>query len=178
MTDSVGFELPRAMPIVLTFYDWLVTYPYTSTFYVPDSTPDEACHRLICVVSKLSLCVLGQYKIGFRQFTMPDFNEAIKTLSPVSMGTVKWRIQYHNSFGLVRSHMIPGFNFDHSLGASHPGMGKTGKAPNLNHEEWQQFLIVFREICVSKEGEVIPEWIEVTVSSSKWPPPGWKKRQK
>lgn len=177
MTDKVGHEIPRAMPITMTFYDSLVTYPYTSTFYVPESTPDDDVNRLITAVRALSGCALGKYKIGYRPFIMPEFDEAIKQVQPQVYGTFKWTIKYVNAMGLSRSHSIPGTQLHHRMGWLRPGMKKAGDNPNLDHEDWKTFLAVFNELCVSSMGEKEKYRLEVKMSKANWPPSGWKKRK-
>lgn len=176
MTQSIGFELKRALPITMTYYDWLLTYPYTSTFYVRDGTSDEDCNELIQAVRALSACVLGKYKIGHRSFVVTTFDEDKKAVSPYAMGTRKWQIQYHNSLGLSRSHTIPGSKVEHSRGGTQAGLKKAARDPNLNHEDWKHFLSVFKRVCVNPEGEAIPPLINVKPSNSNWPPKGAKKR--
>ncbi len=174
--QSIGFELKRAVPITMTYYDWLRTYPYTSTFYVPDGTSDEDCNELIQAVRTLSACILGKYKIGHRSFVVPTFHEDIKSVSPHALGTRKWRIQYNNSFGLSRAHTIPGSNRKHSRGWLRAGLKKAADDANLDHEDWKHFLSVFERVCVNSEGEAIPPLINIKPSNSNWPPKGAKKR--
>ncbi|MBN1200527.1 MAG: hypothetical protein JXJ20_01605 [Anaerolineae bacterium] len=168
MSDSPGKELPRAMPITMTFYDMLKTHPYTCTFYVPDNTTDEECEKLIRAVEALSMCVLGKYKIGHKQFIVPGYQD--KSISNNALGTRKSRISYYTPNGAVRSHTIPGCNAEHAI--------RGEKTPNPNHPAWQAFLAVFRDLCVSKEGEPIEGPIDLSRSDSNWPPKSAKKRKK
>jgi hypothetical protein len=175
MTEPIGRRLPRAQPITMTFYDWLLTYPYSTTFYVRADTTDEDCHRLIEAVRALSACTLGQYKIGYQQYVVPDYHKA--ELKPNVMGTFKWLITYHDKNGSARRHTIPGRSVALALGAKQSGMGKTGKKPDPNHPLWKAFLAVFAELCVTKEGEPITGYIELGYTDSNWPPKGWEKRR-
>jgi len=176
MSDAIGLERVHAKPITMTFYDWLKTYPYTSTFYVRDEATDEDCHRLIRAVQVLSACVLGQYKIGYRPFIVHDFEEQYKAMKPATMGTFKWRISYMTSTG-TRSHTIPAYKYEHTLSPVVPHLKKSNQYPNLEHEDWKQLIAVLQAVGVSSEGQAIPKQIEVKVSKSNWPPPGAKKRR-
>jgi len=177
MMDTIGIERVQAKPITLTFYDWLRTYPYTSSFYVRDETSDEDCHRLIRTVQTLSDCILGKYKIGYRPFIVRDLDEQFKAMKPAPKGTFKWRISYLNSFGLTRAHTIPAYKIEHKMGGHHPGLKKASDNPYLDHPDWKQFLAVWREVGVSSEGEPIPGDVQIKTSKSNWPPPGAKKRR-
>ncbi|MFN8530861.1 MAG: hypothetical protein U0670_19835 [Anaerolineae bacterium] len=176
MTDSnaIGFERVQAKPIIMTFYDWLRTYPYTSTFYVRAEATDDDCHRLIRAIQVMSACILGQYKIGYRPFLVRDLDEQFKAMQPAPMGTFKWRISYMTSLG-SRAHTIPAYKIEHSM-SGYPGLRKANNYPNLEHPDWKHFLTVWREVGVSSEGEAIPTDVQVKASKSNWPPPGAKKR--
>jgi hypothetical protein len=176
MTQPIGVELVRAKPILMTFYDRLQDYPYTSTFYIRHETSDDDAHRLIAAVKTLSQAILGNYKIGYRPFIMPDFHDKIKHVPLTAMGTLKWRISYHNSFYHSRSHTIPAYKLEHCRGFARPGLGKAGDDPDLDHADWKAFLAVFKEICVSSEGDATFQNIRIAVSKSNWPPPGAKRR--
>lgn len=176
MSSSLGHELVRAKPLTLTFYDWLKEYPYTSTFYIREETADEDCHRFIHAVEVMSSCVLGKYKLGYRQFVVPDYRDRLKDISPHVLGTFKWRISYLISNGLTRSHTIPGYKISHSMAAVNNSIKGGKNKANIEHEDWKNFVAVFHEVCVSSEGESIPSWVDIEASKSNWPPPAWKKK--
>lgn len=176
MTESVGREIRRAMPITMTFYDWLGDYPYTSTFYVKHDTPDEDANRLIASIQTMSQCVLGKYKIGYRPFIILEASRQLEKITPEAQGTQKWRISYRVENFLVRSHTIPGFKLEHTMALVGARAGKNSRYPNLDHPDWKAFLAVFREVAVTESGKPIPNDIEVKPSFSNWPPKGAKKR--
>jgi hypothetical protein len=82
MSEPVGVERARAKPLVLTFYDYLREYPYTSTFYVRKDVSDDECHQFIAAAQTRSSCALGMYKIGYRQFAVKDFYDRLNALPP------------------------------------------------------------------------------------------------
>jgi hypothetical protein len=156
--------------MVLTFYDWLREYPYSSTFYVRKGASDDECHKFIAAAQAMSTCALGKYKIGYRQFVVRDLQDRLNALSPYAMGTLKWQVRYRiNSYGSTHSHTIPGYKREHTLGRLHCGLKKAADHPYLDHQDWKHFLAVFRAICVSAEGNPIPHELEIKVSSQTGP---------
>jgi hypothetical protein len=168
MSENLGKPLPRAKPITMTFYDSLQIQPYTSTFYVREDTSEEECQKLIRAVEALSMCVLGKYKIGYQEYVIPDYQRNFATMSAWAIGTAKWQISYHTTRGSVRRHTIPGRNPEHG----------PHKIPDPNHPLWVEFLEIFRNVCVSKEGESISGPIELGRTGSNWPPKSAKQRRK
>ena len=97
MIEPIGKPLPRAKPIHLTFFDQLLDWPYRSTFYVREVTSDEDCHRLIEAICAVSVCALGQYTIGYKDYLVPDYREKLKGPNRgYIMGTFKWLISFHD----------------------------------------------------------------------------------
>ena len=178
MTDqSLGRQRPRAKPVILTFRDSHgESYAFTSTFYVREDATLEQIEQLIRAVCDLSLCILSEYKIGYEQFWIPDYRERLKQIRPEAFGVQKWRIKYYDSNHRARSHTIPGRNQETSLVVTKNIMRGPGMNPDLSHPKWQVFLEIFREICVTKEGNPIGEPIEGMFSSGKWPPKGRRRR--
>jgi hypothetical protein len=170
MSEEVGRQLPRARPVVMTFYDILLTQPYTAKFYIQNDATEEDCQRLIKAVDALSQCVLGKYKIGHQEYVVPDYPKKLENISPYAMGTFKWQISYHTRNESSRRHTIPGHNPEYSV--------LHGKAPNPNHPLWIEFLELFREMCVSKEGEPIESPVDLGYTTSRFPPKSAKKRRK
>lgn len=183
-TTQLGHKLPRAKPILLTFYDRLQDYPYT-TFYVREETTQEQSEALIKAVSDLSICILGKYKIGYQDFIVPDYRDKLKSITPYAMGTFKWLIKFYVTtyFGdlMARSVTIPGRDIDTSMSVTHKtnyGLrGDAGKRPDPKHPKWITFVQIFTAICVSKEGMTMNNHIDLDVTSSNWPPKGAKKRR-
>ncbi len=175
--NTIGRKLPRARPVILTFYDSLKDYPYTSTFSVRDDATNEQIQHLINCVCALSDCVLGQYKIGYAVYVIPDLEDKVKALKSSVMGTFKWRITYRTPHGMSRSHTIPGLNRETSLRMTKNIMKSPGKDPDLSHPKWRAFLEIFRAICVTKGGEAIHEPIMCSYSGGNWPPKGAKRRR-
>jgi hypothetical protein len=173
--DTLGHELRRAKPVMLTFYDYLKTYPYTVTFYIRDDATDQQCQALIQAICDLSNCILGKYKIGYHEFVIPDYRDRLKEITAYVMGTQKWVVQYHTPNWHHRLHSIPGRNLEASLGAR-LGSGKWAKKPDLENPRWQNFLGLFKALCVSKDGDTIHGEIELDYSNGNWPPKGWKKK--
>jgi hypothetical protein len=72
------------------------------------------------------------------------------------MGTRKWVIKYRVAPNTIRSHTIPGRNFDYTMGAS---LGKSpdkrNHMPDPAHPLWQSFVDIFRRICVSSDGHPV-----------------------
>lgn len=183
-TDNLpmlGHKVPRAKPILLTFYDRLQDYPYTTTFYVREETSNEQAEKLIKAITDISACVLGKYKIGYQEFLVPDFRDKVKFIKPDALGTFKWAIKYYarTYFGdqLARSVTIPGRNHDTSLLTTRNVPKKAGKRPDPNHPLWINLTEIFLSICVSKEGMAIDKYIELDYTDSNWPPKGAKKRR-
>ncbi len=178
---SLGHKLPRAKPITLTFYDRLQDYPYTTTFYVREETPQEQSEALVRVVSDLSICILGKYKIGYKDFIVPDYRDKLKLIAPNAMGTFKWLIKFHVTtyFGdlMARSVTIPGRDYETSIGANYGLKGSAAKRPDPKHPKWINFVDLFTAICVSKEGMTINNHVDLDITSSNWPPKGAKKRR-
>ncbi len=171
-------KLPRAKPVILSFYDWLKVYPYTSTFYMRDEASIEQINALIKVVRGLSNCVLGSYRIGHEQYTIPDYVEQLKTLTPEVMGTRKWVIGYRVEYGSARSVTIPGRKHEYTLAGRYGG-GLKGRSdlPDAENPVWQEFWGLFKVICCSSEGQPVLDLVKLDYSNDKWPPKGWKKRQ-
>lgn len=113
--ELLGRQLPRAKPVTLTFYDSLLDYPYTTTFYVREDASLEQVQELIRCVDALSSCVLGKYKIGYDEYIVPDFRERVAEIDANVMGTFRWRIVYMTENSITRSHTIPGRNIETSL---------------------------------------------------------------
>jgi hypothetical protein len=187
MTEPIGRHLPRAKPIHLTFYDRLIDWPYSTTFYVREDTSEEDCHRLIEAVRAVSACELGEYKIGYQKYVVPDYREKLKSRTPGAvMGTFKWLITFHTENGRLHKTTIPGRNDELSIngvrakraretGGHYQPIRDAGKDPDREHPLWQQFLKVFTELCVTQEGESISGHVELGRTGSDWPPKGWKK---
>jgi hypothetical protein len=181
----LGHKLPRAKPIMLTFYDRLQDYPYTTTFYVREETSQEQSESLIKAVSDLSICILGKYKIGYQDFIVPDYRDKLKRITPYAMGTFKWLIKFYVTtyFGdlMARSVTIPGRDIDTSIGVTHGvnyGLkGNAAKRPDPKHPKWITFVQIFTAICVSKEGMIMNNYVDLDITSSNWPPKGAKKRR-
>jgi hypothetical protein len=178
LNDFIGKPLPRnAKPVILTFYDWLRTYPYTAKFYIQEDASEETANELIQVVCSVSECVLGKYTLGYKPFIVPDFNQRLDQMTHTVMGTFKWAIKYRPDTHLgLRTHTIPGMNRDLSIGARIPGLKKRANVPDEEHPLWIKFLEVFKRVCVSEEGYPIPgNDIVLDDTLSKWPPSGAKK---
>ena len=176
--QPLGRELPRAKPVVLTFYDMLRDVPSTTTFYVSEDTSQEQIEALIQAVEALSECVLGKYNIGHREFIVPDYFKRFEAEKITAITGQKSVIKYRTENGASHSHSIPGRNPHMSINAklSSP-IGARGKKPDPDHPKWQAFLKIFREICVSKEGEKILEPINLDYSNQNWPPKSYRKRK-
>jgi hypothetical protein len=87
-TDELrGRKLPRAKPVVMTFYDSLLDYPYTTTFYIREDATLQQIQELVRCVDALSDCVLGKYKIGYEEYIVSDFRERIAKIDVHVMGT-------------------------------------------------------------------------------------------
>ncbi len=168
MSENAGRQIPSAKPVIMTFYDMLKTPAYTATFYVRESATEEECERLIRAVDALSLCLLAKYKIGYQQYVVPNYHKGLEEISNQARGTFKWQISYHTPSGAVRRHTIPGRNPELFVSRA--------KLPDRKHPLWQEFLEVFRLICVSKEGEAIEGAVDLSQSISNWPPKSAKKR--
>jgi hypothetical protein len=178
MTEIQGRQIPRAKPIHLTFYDRLKEHPYRTTLYVRDDITHEDAHRLIQAVCDVSVCVLAQYTIGYEKFFVPDYRQKLDELaSPNMMGTPKWKITYHSQKSLAaRSVTIPGRSVELSLGYRIRGLKKQSKLPDTSLPVWQNLIKVFRELCVTEEGDPIADHIELGFVLGNWPPKGWKNR--
>ncbi|MBN1122712.1 MAG: hypothetical protein JXJ17_16665 [Anaerolineae bacterium] len=177
MTDnSLGRELPRAIPVQLTFYDRLKDVPFTTTFYVRDDATQEQIEALIKAVDDVSLCVLGEYKIGHRVFVVPDYRDELDRLSPYSIGGQKWVIKYRTVKGSARSISIPGRDMMLSQSEARKKSGKPGHKPDPNHEKWQRVLAAFKAICVSKEGEALVDEVLLDYRNESWPPKSARRR--
>jgi hypothetical protein len=177
MDTSLGRELPRAKPVTLTFYDMLGDVPFTTTFYVHEEETDERIEALVKAIRDVSLCVLGEYKIGHRAFTMPDYRIRLKEIPKSTLGGHKWVVKYRIKPGSLRSMSIPGRDDSLAINSTRSIMGKAGKAPNPDHPKWQALVALFKQICISKEGvEVMEDLVELDYRNEAWPPKGAKKR--
>ena len=175
--DSLGRELPRGKPVALTFYDHLLDVPFTTTFYVRDEELDTSIEALIEAIRAVTPCVLGKYKIGYQEYLVPGYWEKLKSIPPQTMGGQKWVVKYRTVRGSARSFTIPGRDLDLSIQASLGSpIGKKGKAPNPNHPKWQSLVKLVKQICVSKEGEPLKDWVELDYRDEKWPPKSAKRR--
>ncbi len=179
MTEIQGKQIPRAKPIHLTFYDELKDYPYRTTLYVREDITHEDAHRLIQAVCDVSVCVLGQYTIGYEKFVVPDYRQKLDELASkkiMVMGTPKWKVTYYNrqNLGAAHSVAIPGRSYELSLGGRIAGLKKQSKLPDTSLPVWQNLIKVFRELCVTKEGDPIADHIELGFVLGKWPPKGHK----
>lgn len=178
MPEIQGQQLPRAKPIHLTFYDMLKELPYRTTLYVREDTSHEDAHRLIQAVCDVSICVLGQYRIGYDQFVVPDYRQKLDELKGEIMGTLKWKITYYTQSFSPRYVSIPGRSRELTLGARTPGLKQRAKLPDESLPVWQNLIKVFRELCVTKEGDPIADQIELGFIPGEWPPKGWKKKHR
>lgn len=169
--DSLGRELPRAKPVTLTFYDMLGDIPSTTTFYVREEEADKKIEALIKAICDVSLCVLGQYKIGHRDFMVPDYRDRLKKMSPGVISGQKWVVKYRTERGSARSFSVPGRDSTLDINARYSSpIGKSGKAPDPEHPKWQTLVALFKQIGVSKEGDKLSEWVQLDYRNEKWPP--------
>ncbi len=168
--EPLGCELPRAVSVQLTFYDRLKDVPFTTTFYVRDDATQDQIEALIKAIDDVSLCVLGEYKIGHRVFVVPDYRDQLDSLSPYCIGGQKWVIKYRTAKGQARSIGIPGRDMSLSQGVTRNKPGKPGHKPDPNHEKWQRVLTAFKAICVSKEGEALINEVLLDYRNESWPP--------
>lgn len=171
-----GRQLPRAKPVMLTFYDRLKDYPFTTTFYVREEEPEGTVNNMIDAVRSVSRCVLGSYKIGFHEFMIPDYRDRLASIENTVLGFQKWVVKYRTIHHRHRSFSIPGWNADLSIGATHPGIGKQGKKPDPKHPMWQSLVQAFKPIAVDRTGEAILDWVELDYRFEAWPPKGAKRR--
>jgi hypothetical protein len=171
MIEIVGKPTSRtAKPIIMTFYDYLKYYPYTTKFYVREDTSETESLEIINAVCGVTECVLGKYTIGYKPYIFPNFREHIEQIRPVVMGTFKWTIKYRlDGTYQLRTHTIPGRHFELTLPHS--------KQPNPQHPLWTKFLDTFKRVCVSEEGNPIPQYVQLGITASNWPPKGAKKRR-
>lgn len=176
ISNTAGRKLPRAKPVTLTFYDRLLDYPFRTTVYLRDHESDESIRSLIEIIHAVSLCVLGSYKIGYQEYLIPDYQQQLKSISPFVMGSHKWVVKYRTTSGSARSFAIPGRDESLSLNASRSPMGKQGKRPDPNNPKWQALVKVFKQTCVSKEGENLMHWVGLDYRNEVWPPKGAKRR--
>jgi hypothetical protein len=155
---TAGNDSARSVPfksLAMTFFDTLRTYPYTATFYIREDALHEA-EEFVHRVRDLSTCVMSKYRLGNEDFLIPDYERELEDIPPYVMGTRKWVIKYRVAPNTIRSHTIPGRNFDYTLGAS---LGKSpdkrNHMPDPAHPLWQSFVEIFRRICVSSEGKPV-----------------------
>jgi len=165
-SERKTIQLPRAKPIILTFYD-RIEYPYSSTFYVTYTTPNELIEEFIDSVEALSTCVLGKYKIGYEEYVVSDYLDKLKNIAPHSIGSFKWRIIAYTADNTPASFSIPGRNQE---------LTSRNKSAQIDHPAWQTFLTRFRQLCLTKTGEALQEHVHVKISNGKWPPKGFKQR--
>jgi hypothetical protein len=138
--------------LAMTFFDTLRTHPYTATFYIRENAGHEAEEFVHCV-RDLSTCVMSKYKFGDEEVAMPDYERELEDIPPFVMGTRKWVIKYRVAPNNIRSHTIPGRNFDYTIGASlGKSADKRNHMPDPAHPLWQSFVDIFRRICVSSDG--------------------------
>jgi len=170
--DSLGRELPRAKPITLTFYDSLYDVPFTTTFYVREEESDKKIEAMIKAIRDVSLCVLGQYKIGHRQFAVDGYREHLNEIPISLMGASKWVVKYRPARGSARSFTIPGRDSTLDINSSRSPIGKKGKAPDPENPKWKVLATLVKQICVSKEGEALMDWVGLDYRNEAWPPKG------
>lgn len=178
MTDEpLGRELPRAKPVTLTFYDRLWDVPFTTTFYVREDAQNAQIEALIEAIRAVTLCVLGKYKIGYQEYMIPGYREQLKSIPPHAAGWQRWVVKYRTEHGSARSFSIPGRDDTLSINAQRGySIGKKGKAPDPKLPVWQRLGALFKEICVSKEGEALKDWVELGYRNEAWPPKGARRR--
>jgi hypothetical protein len=175
--EGLGRKLPRAKPVTLTFYDLLKDYPYITTFYVREEEPRARIEKLIEAIRAVSNCVLGTYKIGYEEFTISGYREKLHDLPLNTMGSFKWVIKYRTKRGAARSFTIPGRDERLSVNADRGSpIGKAGKRPDVDLPQWQTLAGLVKQLCVSKEGEEIMDWVDLDYRNEKWPPKGAKRR--
>jgi hypothetical protein len=180
MTEPLGHLLRTTKPVSLTFYDWHKTYPFSTTFYVRDEEPEDLCEQLVRAVKPLSKCILANYTIGHRKFSVAGQREELEQVTEAVMGWQKWAVKYRVRYrnGLVRARQltIPGAYHELTMSAEYgQSLGRKGRDPNPQHPLWAQFLETFRAICVSSEGFTPESYIELAYTTIAWPPKGWKK---
>jgi hypothetical protein len=151
-------DTSRSVPfksLSMTFFDTLRTHPYTATFYIREDSSREVEEFVNCV-RDLSTCVMSKYRLGDEEVALPDYERELEDISPYVMGTRKWVIKYRVAPNTIRSHTIPGRNFDYTMGAS---LGKSpdkrNHMPDPAHPLWQSFVDIFRRICVSSDGHPV-----------------------
>jgi hypothetical protein len=178
MTDEgLGRKLPRAKPVTLTFYDLLKDYPFTTTFYVREEEAQAQIEALIGAIRAVSTCVLGKYKIGYQEYTIPSYREKLNKISVNTMGGSKWVVKYRTKRGSTRSFTIPGRDIRLSINANRgTPIVKAGKRPDADLPQWETLIELVKRICVSKEGEEIMDWVGLDYRNEKWPPKGAKRR--
>lgn len=141
--------------LAMTFFDTLRTYPYTATFYVREDASHQV-EEFIHQVRDLSTCVMSKYRFGDAEVIMLDYERELEDIAPYVMGTRKWVIKYRVAPNIIRSHTIPGRNFDYTLAASlGKGLDKRAHMPDPAHPLWQSFVEIFRRICVSSDGKPV-----------------------
>lgn len=175
---TLGREISNGKPIVMTFYDTLQDVPFTSTFYVRDDEPDHRSEDLIKAVQEVSLCVLGKYRIGFQEFVVADARNKLAEITPYAIGGQKWVIKRRLADERLRSFTIPGRDVTLSIGAQRGGgRGKKGHRPDSKLPEWEYLVTLFREMCVSKEGDELVGEVLLDYKNEAWHPKGYARRR-
>ena len=163
--DKVWIKLGKIYSGKSKISYWLAIgiHPFKSTFYVRIDTNSADIRAFIEATQALSICALGEYRVGDQRYVLPDYREKLQN-QPYAMGAMKWVISYKTVKWEARSHTIPGSNQELKYASS-------------SHPTWRTFLNLFQQICVSKEGQLISvPSIAIRYRNGKWPPKGATKR--